>query len=113
MFKTVEDFQQLSRTQFEATTQAAAAVSRGFQQIALEASDLSKRSMEESSAAFGKLIGVRSLEGAIQVQTDFAKTAYEHALTGATRFGELFVSMAKDAYRPFEGALEQAQTFAK
>ena len=113
MFKTVEDFQQLSRTQFEATTQSAAAVSRGLQQIALEASDLSKRTIEESSAAFGKLIGVRSLDGAIQVQTDYAKTAYEHAVTGATRFGELFASMAKDAYRPFEGAMEQAQSYGK
>ena len=113
MFKTVEDFQQLSRTQLEATTQSAAAVSRGLQQIALEASDLSKRTIEESSAAFGKMIGVRSLDGALQVQTDYAKTACENAVTGATRFGELFASLAKDAYRPFEGAMEQAQTYGK
>ena len=88
-------------------------MSRGLQQIALEASDMSKRSIEESSAAFGKMIGVRSLDGAIQVQTDFARTAYEHAMTGATRFGELFTSLAKDAYRPFEGALNPTQTYGK
>ena len=113
MFKTVDDFQQLSRSQIDATTQSAAAWSRGLQQIALEASDLSKKSIEETSAAFGKLIGIRTLDGAIQVQTDYAKSAYESMMSNATRFGELFTTLAKDAYRPFEGAFEQAQTIAK
>ena len=113
MFKTVEDLQQISRSQIEATTQSAAAWSRGLQQIALEASDYSKKSIEESSAAMGKLIGVRSLDGAIQLQSELAKTAYDNMMSGATRFTELFSTLAKDAYKPFEGAFQQAQSLAK
>ena len=113
MFKTVEDLQQISRSQIEATTQSAAAWSRGLQQIALEASDYSKASIEQSSAAFGKLIGVRSLEGAMQLQSELAKTTYDTMMSGATRFSELFTTLAKDAYKPFEGAFERAQSLGK
>ncbi len=107
MFKTVEDLQQMSRSQIEATTQSAAVMSRGLQQIVQEASEFSKKSMEESSAAFGKLVGVKTLDGVIQVQTDFAKSSYETYMAGAKRFGELFASLARDSYKPFEGLAEQ------
>lgn len=113
MFKSVEDLQQLSRSQMEATSQSAAAVSRGLQQIALEASDFSKKSIEDGSAAFGKFIGVKSLDGAIQVQSEFAKTSYDHFVASYTRFGELFSTITKEAYKPFEGAFEQAQSLVK
>ena len=88
-------------------------MSRGLQQIAMEATDLSKKSIEDSSAVFSKLIGVRSIESAIQIQTDYAKNAYDSMMSGVTRMGDLMSAVAKDAYKPFEGALEQAQTLAK
>lgn len=107
MFKTVEDFQKLSRTQLEAATQSAAALTRGFQQLALEASDYSKKSIEESSAAFGKLIGVKGIDDVIAVQTEYAKASYDSALAEMTKVGELVAAMTKDAYKPFETAFEQ------
>lgn len=109
MFKSVEDLQQMSRTQLEATSQSAAALSRGFQQMVQEASDLSKKSMEDGSALLSNLIGAKSIEGAIQVQTDYAKSSYESYMAGARRMGELYASIFKDAYRPFQGVAEQAR----
>ncbi len=109
MFKSVESLQQISRSQMEATTQSAAALSRGMQQIAAEASDLSKKSMEETSAVFGKLMGVKSIESMMEIQSDYAKTSYETMMAGMTRMGDLMTSLAKDAYKPFE----QARAFAK
>lgn len=102
MFKSVENLQQISRSQIEATTQSAAALSRGLQQMATEAAELSKKSMEDGSAVFTKLIGVKSLDNAIQIQADFAKTSYDSMMAGVTRMGELMASLAKDAYTPFE-----------
>lgn len=102
MFESVENLQQMSRSQVEAATRSAAAVSRGLMQIATEVSDLSKKSFEEGSAVFSKLIGAKSIDGAMQVQSDFAKSSYESMMTGASRVGELMASLAKDAYRPFE-----------
>ena len=113
MFKSVEDLQRISRSQIEATSQSAAALSRGIQQIALEASEFSRKSIEEGSTALSKLIGTKTLDGAIQVQTDYAKASYDGLLAGYSRFGELVASVAKQTYQPFEGAFEQAQALVK
>ncbi len=102
MFQSVENLQQISRSQLEAAAQAAAAFSRGLQQIAAEASELSKKSFEEGSAVFGQLVTSKSFDGALQVQSDFAKSSYDGMVAGATRMGELMASLAKDTYRPFE-----------
>ena len=52
-----EDFQTYGKEQFEAAVQSANAYSKGVQAIALEISDYSKKSFEESGAYFEKLAG--------------------------------------------------------
>lgn len=113
MFKAVEDLQQISRSQLDATSQSAAALSRGLQQMVQEASALSKRSMENGSEMINRLIGVSSIETAIQVQSDYAKSTYESYVDGARRFGELYAAMVKDTCRPFEEVVGQSQVLVR
>ena len=54
-----------------------ASMAKGFQAIAMEATDYSKRSFEESVAPMERLSSVRSLEKAVALQTSFVKSAYE------------------------------------
>ena len=49
---------------------------------------LFKTSVEERSAALGKLFGVQSLDGAIQVRTGLAKAAYDGLVASSSRFGD-------------------------
>ena len=49
----------------------------GFQAIATAYGDYTKKSFEDTKSFVEKLSGVRSLDKAIEVQTEFAKTAYE------------------------------------
>lgn len=99
----VEDFQAYGKEQFDAAVQSATAYSKGIQAIALEISDYSKKSFEEGGAYFEKLAGVKSAEKAFEVQTDYAKTAYESFVAEANKLGEMYAALAKDAYKPFEG----------
>jgi hypothetical protein len=41
----------------------------------------------------------------MEVQTDYLKSSYEDFVTEATKLGELYVDLAKETYKPFEGAL--------
>jgi hypothetical protein len=77
-------------------------VSKGMHTIAAETADYSKKSFEEGSAALEKLLGAKSLEKAIEIQTAYAKTAYEGFVTQATKMGELYADLAKESYKPFE-----------
>jgi hypothetical protein len=53
---------------------------------------------------FEKLMGVKKLDEAIQLQWDFAKTAYEDFVAEATMIGEMYSNLAKEAFKPFKAA---------
>ena len=90
--------------QFEAVTAATASMAEGLRAIATETMDYSKKSFEKSRALFEKLIGVKKIDEAIQLQSDFAKSAYEDFVAQATKIGEIYSSLAKDAFKPIKVA---------
>ena len=59
--------------------------------------------MEDGSAAVTRLLGVKSLDAVVQVQTDYAKSSYASMMAQAAKVGEMLTSVGKDAYKPFEG----------
>ena len=109
MANNFEDIQKVSKDQLEHISGIAASVARGFQAIATEATDYSKRSLESTSSHLEKLFGVRSLDTAIQLQTEFAKTSLESFVAQASKIGEIYRDMAKEAFRPVEAAINKGQ----
>lgn len=73
----------------------------GFQAIATAYGDYTKKSFEDTKAFVEKLSGVRSLDKAIEVQTEFAKTAYETFVTESKKIAALYGDLAKQSYKPF------------
>ena len=104
-----EDAQKIGKEQMDHFSSSAAGLSRGFQAIATETNDYSKRSIEATSSHLEKLFGVRSLDAAIQLQTDFAKAQAEGFVAQSTKIGEIYRDMAKEAFRPIESAMNKGQ----
>ena len=102
MVKTFEDVQKFSKDNVDATMKSFGAMSKGTQAIAAEVVDYSKKSFEDGTKVVEKLFGAKSFEKAIEIQTDYAKTAYEGFVAQATKIGELYADFAKEAYKPFE-----------
>src|SRR5258708_36622729 len=102
MLKNFDDMQKYGKDHMDSTMKAWGQLSKGVQSIAAETADYSKRSFEEGSAALEKLLGAKSLEKAIEIQTAYAKTAYEGFVAQATKLGELYPVPAKKSYKPFE-----------
>jgi Uncharacterized conserved protein len=71
-----------------------------LQSIFAEGADYTKKSVEARLALGEKLLGAKSLESVIQIQTDYAKTAYDDFVAQATRMGELHSNLAKAAFKP-------------
>ena len=108
MIKNFEDVQKISKDNMDATMKSFGALSKSFQAIAAEIADYSKKSFEDGTEVMEKLFGAKSLDKAIEVQTDYAKTAYEGFVAQATKFGELYADLAKEAYKPFEAQWAKA-----
>jgi hypothetical protein len=60
-----------------------------------------KKSFEDTKAFVEKLSSVKSLDKAIEIQTEFAKTAYETFFAESQKIGALYGDLAKDSYKPF------------
>ena len=52
----------------------------GFHAIATAYSDYTKKSFEDTRSFVEKLSGVKSIDKAIEIQTEFAKSAFENVL---------------------------------
>lgn len=98
----VQDFQKVAQDSIETSISSMTAVAKGAQAITLEVADYSKKSFEAGSAALEKLLGVKSLDKAIEVQVDYLKSSYEGYVGQMTKVGELVTAVAKDAYKPYE-----------
>lgn len=96
-----KDSMDMAMTSFGAWTKNA-------QAIASEVADYSKKSFEDSAAAWEKLMGAKSPEKAMEVQNEYFKSSYEDFVARSTKLGELYVDFAKEAYKPFEGMLAKA-----
>jgi len=110
MIKNLEDVQKLSKDNMDATMKSFGALSKASQAIATEVADYSKKSFEDSTKVMEKMFGAKSLDKAIEIQTDFAKTAYEGFVAQATKIGELYADLAKESYKPFETYAAKAAT---
>jgi phasin family protein len=102
---TSEEMQKFGKDSMETMMSSFGAWTKNAQAIAVELTDYSKKSIEETAAAWERLLGAKSVEKAMEVQGEFLKSSYEDFVAEATKLGELYTDFAKEAYKPFEGAL--------
>src|SRR6516165_12659895 len=102
MVRNIDEMQKLEKDNMDATLKSFGALSKSLQAITVEIADFSKNFFYKDTAATEKLIGAKSLEKAIEVQTDYAKSSYETFVAEATKLSELYADLAREAYKPFE-----------
>lgn len=99
----IEDIQQYGKDQYETAMASTTGMHKNFQAIAAAMGDYAKKSFEDGSAYVEKLSGVKSMDKVIEVQTEFAKSAYETFVAESQKIGSLYADMAKQTFKPLEG----------
>ncbi|MCM2292219.1 phasin family protein [Allorhizobium sp. BGMRC 0089] len=90
-----------------------AEAAKGFQSIAAEASDYSKKSFQDMVSHMEALTGARSFEAVMELQTKYAKTSYESFVSEATKMSEMYADLAKSVYKPYEAPVAKATKAAQ
>jgi hypothetical protein len=90
-------------TQLAATTTANPCATI-LQAIVAEATEYSKKSIDDRLTFVEKLLGAKSLETMIRIQSDYAKTSHEDFVAQTKKMGELYSDLTKAAFKPFEVA---------
>ena len=75
---------------------------KSWQTIAAEVSDYSKRSFEQGTQTVEKLLAAKSVEQAIEIQTSYARRAYDDYMQEMTKLGGMYANIAREAYKPLE-----------
>ena len=71
--------------------------------------DYTQRSFEEGSATLEKLVGSKSVGQAIEIQTGYAKRAYDDYMQQVTKIGGIYANMAQKAYEPIGMSRSQSR----
>jgi phasin family protein len=103
MMVKVEDIQAYGKQHFDTVVASATTLQNGFQAIASAYGDYTKKSLEDTKSFVEKLSGVKSLDKAIEVQTDYAKSAYETFVAESQKIAGMYTDLAKQTFKPLEG----------
>ena len=99
----VEDIQQYGKEHLETVVASATTLQNGIQAIASAYGDYTKKSFEDTKSFVEKLSGVKSIDKAIEVQTEYAKSAYETFVAESQKIAALYTDLAKQTFKPLEG----------
>ncbi|MBG0809285.1 phasin family protein [Methylosinus sp. H3A] len=103
-----DEFRDLGKYQLDAFNTASSSTAKSLRAIAAEATDYSKQSLDNGRAYFEKLLRVQKIDDIVQLQSEFYRNAYGDFFARASRVGELYSNLAKEAFVSAQTASEQA-----
>lgn len=110
--KATKDAQKLGKENYGAMVRSYGELSKGFQTIGARVTDYSKQAFVDATTTFERLAGAKSLEQAVEIQSQYAKKAYDNWVAEASKIGEMYASVDRDAYKPVEKAVTKSTTAA-
>jgi Phasin protein len=85
----------------------------GFQTIANAYREHARRSLEQTLFFVEKFTAVRSLDKAVEIQTEFAKEACETFVADSQRIWRLYSELARQVFRPLERLMTRVTQTAR
>jgi phasin family protein len=104
--KNYDQFLGYGKETVEAYMKAANAAGKGVETIHTELYAYSKQSVEDSISATKALLGSKSVHEAFELQTDFAKSAFDTYVSQVTKMGEIVSAAAKETFQPLQGRIQ-------
>lgn len=92
-----------NKATIDAVMQSASAASKGIEAINAETLAFSKQSIEDAVSATKAALTSRSIQELVEINSDFAKSAFDSYVGQVTKLGDLFVSLAKGTVEPLNG----------
>ena len=91
---------QKANEEFHAVLRSYGELNESFQAIGTRIADYSSRAFEDAIRAFEQLVGAKSLEHVIEIQSRYANQAYDSWAAEASKVSEMYTVLARDAFKP-------------
>jgi hypothetical protein len=103
-----DEVQRAGKDGFDVAVSSFGEASKGFQAIAAEITAYSKKAFEDGTRAFEQMLGAKSFEQVIEIQSQYARMAYEGYVAEWSKLGEMYAGLTRNAYKPVEQAAAKA-----
>jgi len=104
--KNYDQFLGYGKDTVEAYMKAANAAGKGAETLHNELYAFSKQSVEDSISATKALMASKSVHEAFELQSDYAKSAFENYVSQVTKLGEIVSATAKETMEPLQGRIQ-------
>jgi hypothetical protein len=98
------EYQKAVEHGFETASRSFSEANRGFQALAAEMTEFSKRRWEDVFRAWEQLLRARHFGDVVEVQAKYAQTAFEAYTSEMSKLGEMCLNTARSASTPVEDA---------
>ena len=95
-----EEHARLGSDSFNAVVRSWGEVNKGFQAVAEEVTDYTKRAFEDATRTFEQLVRAKSPEQVIEIQSQFVRNSFDAYVAKMSKLSEMYVAMARDASKP-------------
>ncbi len=109
----IEDIQNYGKEHFESVTASANNLQSGVQAIATAYGDYAKKSFEDTKSFVEKLSGVKSLDKALEAQTEYLRSSYETFVAESQKIAGLYSDCAKQTFKPYEAWSPSSRPLSK
>jgi phasin family protein len=89
-----------SKKNLEAVVASATAAAKGAEALGAQAVAYSKKAMEDQVAAAKTLSGAKSFQEVVELQSAFAKSAFEAYIAEVTKASATMTAAVKDSFQP-------------
>src|SRR5262249_37490922 len=97
-----DEYQRLSKEGFDAATRSFGEMNKGFNALAAEMTDYSKRTFDDVFEAWEQLLTAKSVQQIIEIQSQYTKKAFDTHTSEMSKLGEMCVAIARNASKPAE-----------
>lgn len=108
--KGYDQFMSFGKDNADAMMKAASVAGKAFETFNGEVFAYARKSLEEGMAATKAVMSAKSLDEALQLQSEFGKSAFQGYVDEMTKLGEIAMTVAKDTAMPLQA---RASAFAE
>lgn len=114
--KLVEEFGDFNKGNLEAVVESGRIAAKAAEQLGREAAETARKNFEQATAALKNLAGVKNPTEFFQLQSDYARSAFDQMMAETSKNSETLLKLAGDIFQPisnrFAVAAEKMKTAA-
>jgi phasin family protein len=111
--KGYEQFVTFGKDTAEAMMKSANAAGKGIESFNSEVFAYARKSVEDSVSATKAIMAAKSVDEAIQLQTEFGKNAFEMYVDELAKFGDMTLALARESAEPLQARFTAFATLVR